>query len=176
VDAYVLLHVLPPHSQTLAERLPSDPKYGKAVDYAVAVWGRWDVVARVSIDRGGHEDDLQGLYDLLDMLHQETGVTSTETLLVRSDQRRPGTTTPDEEAGWAFVLLSVGPHEVGSILEASRTVIGVVEVAGVLGAADVLVTARYSQEPAIRKLVMGQLQMIRGVRNSETLLSIPSGG
>src|SRR5437867_1888271 len=151
MDAYVLLHVLPPHSQSLAERLPSDPKYAKAVDYAVAVWGRWDVVAHVSIDRGGDQDDLQGLYDLLDMLHQESGVRSTETLLVRGDQRLRGATTPDEEAGWAFVLLGVGPHEVRSVLEGSQSVMGVVEVAGVLGAADVLVTARYSQEPAIKK-------------------------
>jgi class 3 adenylate cyclase len=168
-EAYILLEVEPGASDAVASQLV---RLDRAVAYAAAVWGPWDVIARVTMNR--YED----LLLFIDRLRTELSkVRRTETWCVRNDQ--PHYETSKQADRLAFVMLRIDPSQATPQVvlsdlcrSAEQEGIQVRHVAGVLGPYDVAATVYYDNDSALRSLVMGSFQEKRAVKDTLTIPSI----
>jgi hypothetical protein len=157
-NAYLLLQVDPGESDEVAKQLVELDR--SAVPYATAVWGPWDVVARVTLK------NLSELLGFVDRLRAKTEkrIIRTETWCIRSDQER---ILPVEKSDMlAFVMLRVDPKNEGidGVLDfickrqTSSDDAKVLHAAGVLGPYDIATTVSYSSDAALMNLVMNRFQ------------------
>jgi class 3 adenylate cyclase len=169
-EAYILFEVEPGASDAVAMQVV---KLGQpAVSYAAAVWGPWDVIARVSMNR------IEDLLKFIDKLRNEiTKIRRTETWCLRDDQPHFEIDTKADQI--AFVLLRIDP-QISSpetvLSELCRSTeqggIQVRHVAGVLGPYDIAATVHYDDDLALRTLVMDNFQGRRAVRDTLTIPGI----
>jgi|GEM_PF-2100461 len=164
--AYILLKVKPSTSAAVAKQASKEP----AVQYAIAVWGQWDVIIRVDTT------SFPKLIPYLTALQNDSNVERTETLIIRSDQEKAGASA--REGGWAVLLARLGAAHIEEALAALRAVSGanegikisdtgetinvdalrVMHAVGVLGQYDIALTVRYGNDVALAKFVMGYMQ------------------
>ncbi len=169
-EAYVFLEVEPGASNDVASRLAVMDAV--AVRYAAAVWGPWDVVARVAMNK------FDDLLTFIDSLRNEINhVRRTETWCVRNDQ--PHFEAEASSDNLAFVMLRIDPAFASpeSVLadlcrSAEQDGIRVRHVGGVLGPYDIAATVHYDDDEALRSLVMEKFQRNRAVRHTLTIPSI----
>jgi DNA-binding Lrp family transcriptional regulator len=160
--AYVMFEVDPPGSPGVAALVSLRPH----VRYAAAVWGEWDVVARVDASNLG---ELAQMIDELRRIRTSARILRTETLLIREDQ------CPSREYDYshgrlkhAFVLFRVSDpktvnisNTISNIIDSARSMgtrARVQSIAGVLGTYDIASTVTYSEEEFLKDLVMDTLQ------------------
>jgi hypothetical protein len=182
--AYLLLEVMPGTSDRVAETLVK--LNSSAVPYAAAVWGPWDVVARVTLKNPSE------LLEFVDDLQSKTKnrIIRTETWCIRSDQEHGSSIEKLDQL--AFVMLRVDPRK-GDLKKALNFVYEppaangdakVLHAAGVLGPYDIATTVGYSSDVALTDLVMNHFQdggSRFGITNTLTIPSIvgmlyPDGG
>jgi uncharacterized protein with GYD domain len=167
-DAYILLDVGERESDTIARLLSSSV----SVCCAAAVWGPWDVIARV------HTNSFDNLLIFIDELRNgDSRIRRTETWSIRSDQRQyalPG--LPDR---LAFVMLRVSSQ--ARVENALNYVAGFSEskegaqvwhAAGVLGSYDIATMVGYEDDLALTTLVMEHLQGRSGITDTLTIPTI----
>jgi hypothetical protein len=172
--AYLLLEVEPGASNEVANQLVELNR--AAVPYAAAVWGPWDVVARVTLKNLGEllkfVDDLR--------IKTENRIIRTETWCIRSDQEQLASIENSDQL--AFVMLRVDPghgrliNVLNYVCEPSTSSDGakVLHAAGVLGPYDIATTVGYRSDAALTNLVMNRFQE-RGRRlGIKDTLTIPS--
>ncbi|HWD29124.1 MAG TPA: Lrp/AsnC ligand binding domain-containing protein [Rhizomicrobium sp.] len=156
--AYLMLKVKPGSSQEIAKRLRDDVSQ---VNYAAAVWGQWDVVARVSAGTAA------SFVEVLNKVQTWNNVERTETQLVRSDQPPiDKLSSHNSDDHFAFLLLKVPASETPAVLgkihvlaEKPRPGYARVEHAvGILGTYDVALTVRYSKDGELANVVMAFCQ------------------
>jgi hypothetical protein len=172
--AYLLLEVEPGASDQVANQLVQlNPT---AVPYAAAVWGPWDVVARVMLR------NLSELLNFVDDLRikTENRIIRTETWCIRSDQEELAPVEKSDQL--AFVMLRVNPGH-GKLREVLKYVCKpstksddakVLHAAGVLGPYDIATTVSYSSDVALTNLVMNQFQEQGRRLGIKDTLTIPS--
>lgn len=167
-EAYILMEVLPGHSEDVARTLSKS----NVVPYAAAVWGSWDVIMRVQAGTA------EAFTHFLRYLHEKVPeVRRTETCFVRRDQPRDGVDLRD--AGkWAFVMLKLEAQRTPQVLtslvarlQGQRSAVGLQHVAGVFGSYDIVLTVRFSQYSALKRFVMDEIQVDPGAE-SLTILAI----
>jgi class 3 adenylate cyclase len=169
-DAYVLLEVDPGASETVAQRIVE--MNGSNAQYAAAVWGMWDVIARVTLNQ------YQELLLSIDRLRGEIKrIRRTETWCIRNDQ--PHFENERASPHLAFVMLRINPAHASPefILNelcsaAAEDGIQIRHVAGVLGPYDIVATVHYEDDAALRNLVMERFQQRSGVQHTLTIPSI----
>jgi DNA-binding Lrp family transcriptional regulator len=140
------------------------------VQCAAAVWGPWDVVARVKTT------NVNQLLKFIDQLRKgNNDIDRTETWWIRRDQPRrelPG--LPDR---LAFVMLRVGPradvtNAIEEVFATSNDDARVWHVAGVLGSYDIATMIGYEDDAALTQLVMNRLQTLHGIIDTLTIPTI----
>jgi class 3 adenylate cyclase/DNA-binding Lrp family transcriptional regulator len=169
-DAYVLLEVDPAASSMVAQRIVE--MNGSNAQYAAAVWGMWDVIARVTLNQYNE------LLLSIDRLRGEIKrIRRTETWCIRNDQ--PHYENERVAQHLAFVMLRINPAQASAefILAelcnaAEEDGIQIRHVAGVLGPYDIVATVHYEDDAALRNLVMERFQQRSGVQHTLTIPSI----
>jgi DNA-binding Lrp family transcriptional regulator len=164
--AYILLKVRPSKSGPVARAKSAVA----TVQYAIGVWGEWDVIIRVETSSPSR------LIAFLTTLQNDLDVERTETLVIRSDQDEAKHNANDGR--WGILLLRLGAAQTGEALkilkEASQSPDGikipgteetiparelkVQHAVGVLGQYDIALTIRYANDESLAKFVMRYIQ------------------
>jgi Lrp/AsnC ligand binding domain len=150
--AYIMLKVKPGTSEDLARHLSKMSE----VKCAAAVWGQWDVIARI------HVGTAASFVELLNRIQRDKNVRRTETQLTRTEQpfKPPAYPPPDRQYDLAFLLLKVDARDTQELLEAIERKaaepgsLRVEHGAGILGTYDVALTVRYSSDKQLASFVM----------------------
>jgi uncharacterized protein with GYD domain/DNA-binding Lrp family transcriptional regulator len=160
-DAYILLKVDPQWSRNIAEKWSLEDS---RVTFAAAVWGEWDVIMLVQTES---YDDLLRFVDHL-REHEAENLKSTETLLIRSDQRA---TDPirrrlteslkfTNSRNGAFLMLRAQTVTAALSILDNMTIEGgkILHYVGILGRYDVVVLVEYADDEILSDLVMSEFQ------------------
>ena len=169
-EAYILLEVIPGTSDQVVTKLSGLGT--DSVPYAAAVWGPWDVVARVT------KDSFDDLLNFIDQIRNTiSSVRRTETWCIRNDQ--PHFETSISIGRLAFIMLTIDSSQQSpaTILSNIRSTaeddkIKINHVAGVLGPYDIAATVRYDDEDELKHIVMEYFQKNRAVKHTLTMPSI----
>jgi len=173
--AYILLKVKPSKSDAVARAQSAMA----AVQYAVGVWGQWDVIIRVETTSPSR------LITFLTALQNDPDVERTETLVIRSDQDE---TKNNADGRWGILLLRLAAAQTGEVLkklkDASNLPDGIIipetdetitprelkiqHAVGVLGQYDIALTIRYANDESLAKFVMRYIQ--EGLRAQTTTM------
>jgi uncharacterized protein with GYD domain len=126
------------------------------VQYAIGVWGEWDVIIRVETSSPSR------LIAFLTTLQNDLDVERTETLVIRSDQDEAKHNANDGR--WGILLLRLGAAQTGEALKigTEETIpareLKVQHAVGVLGQYDIALTIRYANDESLAKFVMRYIQ------------------
>ncbi|MEI9926414.1 MAG: Lrp/AsnC ligand binding domain-containing protein [Sphingomonas sp.] len=153
-EAYILFEVEPEYSDSISRELSEK----EGVQFAAAVWGQWDVIARVQLGTA------RSLVRFLSEIQTHSQILRTETHIVRNDQ--PQIHSSSREDRFAFLLLKLQARRTGQVLAQLRSlkpesdIAHVQHAAGILGAYDIALTVRYARDEELAKLVMQYAQRI----------------
>jgi len=151
-EAYTLFEVEPEFSDAIARELSEK----EGVRFAAAVWGQWDIMARVQLGTS------RSLVRFLSDIQAHSQILRTETHIVRNDQ--PQIHSSSREDHFAFLLLKLQARRTGQVLAQLRSlkpetdIAHVQHAAGILGAYDIALTVRYGRDEELAKLVMQYAQ------------------
>jgi uncharacterized protein with GYD domain len=151
-EAYVLFEVEPEFSDAIARELSER----EGVRFAAAVWGQWDVIARVQVGTA------RALVRFLNQVQADDRILRTETQIVRNDQ--PQVHATPREDHFAFLLLKLPAKRTQHVLDQLRNlesgsdIAKVQHASGILGRYDIALTVRYSRDEELTKLVMQYAQ------------------
>jgi uncharacterized protein with GYD domain len=164
--AYILLKVKPSKSDPVARAKSAVT----TVQYAIGVWGEWDVIIRVETSSPSR------LIAFLTALQNDSDVERTETLVIRFDQDE--TKYNANDGRWGILLLRLGAAQTGEALKKLKELsqsphgikipgteetipVGELKVqhaVGVLGQYDIALTIRYANDESLAKFVMRYIQ------------------
>ncbi len=151
-EAYVLFEVEPEFSDAIARELSERD----GVQFAAAVWGQWDVIARVKMGTA------RALVRFLNEVQSNDRILRTETQIVRNDQPQIYADLRDEH--YAFLLLKLPAKRTQRVLEQMSALkqngdtAKIQHAAGILGRYDIALTVRYARDEELAKLVMQYAQ------------------
>lgn len=163
--AYILLKVKPSKSDAVARAQSAMT----SVQYAIGVWGQWDVIIRVETTSPSR------LITFLTALQNDPDVERTETLVIRSDQDE---TKNNADGRWGVLLLRLAAAKTGEVLKKLKDVsdtpdgirlpgtdeiitpreLKIQHAVGVLGQYDIALTIRYANDESLAKFVMRYVQ------------------
>ena len=167
VLAYLMLKVEPPHSPMVAEKIL---ELNARAAYSAAVWGRWDVVAKVEADSADE------FLRLVGRLYDETSVVSVDIYFAKMDQCFSNRSEARGDR-FAFVLLTIEPQQIGAFVEHFESKSAeypiIFEGCEVRGAHNVILTLSFGSDQELANFVMRDIQSAeQEVQESLTVLAI----